>query len=222
MPSKSKPTRRNIVQEQLIANRLSEARQLIETARSHPEIVVALAERGYDTNNIAEGWALYETAQQAFLSRPTTVTVQKQAKAILDGAEATAREIYADFRKTARAVFTSPADRNTLGLSHIISSDVQKFLTAARAAYTVAQTTLYADKLAAHGYPLAALQTALTTLNTLATAHAAYNSAMTSAAQATADRDEAVKALDRWIGEFRKATRLALRHSPELIKKLGL
>jgi hypothetical protein len=112
-----------------------------------------LAARGYDAAKLAEGLNLQQAAHAAFTARQTALAGQKQAIAAADGAEATARHTFDDFRETARAVFTASADRTALGLVDKIRNDTQKFITEVRTSDTTAQTEPYQATLATYGFP---------------------------------------------------------------------
>jgi hypothetical protein len=221
VPTPKAPARRS-EQDQAIANLITEAQQLIETARDDAEIALLLAARGYNAQKLAEGLALQASAQAAFTARQTALAAQKQAAAAVTGAETTAQHTYVDFRETARAVFTSSADRTALGLLGKVPADTQKFITQARASYTTAQTEAYQATLATYGFSAATIAAALATLDVFSDADKAHQSALGAATQATADRDAAVKELNAWVKQFTKIAGVALKNQPALAKKLGL
>lgn len=217
-----KPAPRRAEQDQATANLITATRQMIESARDDAAIAATLAGRGYDADKFSEGLALQQAAQDAFTIRQTAMAAQKQAAATLDGAEATAREMYLDFRETVRAVMTASADRTALGLTGKIPEDLQKFITTARASYTAAQSGPYAATLATYGFPAAAIAAAVAALDALSTADQAQTAAIAAAVQATANRDAAVKAVDQWSRQFKRIAAVALRAQPAQAKKLGL
>jgi hypothetical protein len=165
---------------------------------------------------------LQQAAQAAFTVRQTALAAQKQAVAAADGAEATARHTFDDFRETARAVFTSAADRTALGVTGSVPKDQQKFITTARASYAAAQAEPYQAAFATYGFPAATIAVALATLDSFTTAIEAQKSAVGAATQATAAREAAVKELYAWVKQFSKIAAVALRAQPALTKKLGL
>jgi len=226
MPEETMPTpnavRAYAAQDQKQANALAAARLLIETARDDAEIARILAARGYDAAGLAAGLSLQASAQAAFTARQTAMAGQQQASAALAGAAAAARQTYADFRATARAIFAAPADRTALGLTGNAPKDTQKFLTLARVSYTTAQAAAYQPTLTTYGYPATALTAAQATLDALSTANGVQNAAIGAARQATADRDRAVKALTDWVSQFKRIAKVALRDQPGLVKKLEL
>jgi hypothetical protein len=220
-PTPKAPVRRS-EQDQATANLITEARQLLETARDDAEIAPLLAARGYDAAKLQAGLDLQAAAQAAFTARQTAIAAQKQAIAASDGAEATARQTFDDFRETARAVFTSAAERSALAVAGSVPRDQQKFITSARAAYTAAQAAPYQAALATYGFPAATVAAALATLDAFTTAIEAQKSAIGAATQATASREAAVKDLNAWIKQFSKIAGVALKNNPGLAKKLGI
>lgn len=217
-----KPPIRRADQDQAVANLITQAQQMIQTAQDDAEIAPLLAARGYNTQKLAQGLALQEAAQIAFTARQTALAAQKQAAAAAAGAETTARETYVDFRETARAVLASSAERTALGLLGKVPADTQKFITLARASYATAQTAPYQAALATYGFPSATIAAALATLDAFSAARQAHQSALGAATQATAARDAAVKELGAWVKQFGKIAAVALRAQPGLAKKLGL
>jgi hypothetical protein len=222
MSEQTKPIQPRAEQDQAIANAITAARQLVGTARTDAEIAGILSQRGYDEAALAQGLQLQEAAQAAFTARQTAMAAQKQATAALTGANTTARQTYADFRETARAVFTPSADRTALGLTGAVPKDTQKFVTLARASYTAARTEPYRSTLATYGYSSETIAQAITTLDALIVADETQNAAIGAAKKATADRDAAYKALDAWTRQFKRIAKVALRTQPALARKLLL
>lgn len=209
-------------QDQKIANDITEIGERMESAKNDTEIAALLAGRGYDTAAFTQGQTLQEAAQSAFTARQTARGAQRQASAALDGARTTALQTYNDFRETARAVFTSTADRSTLSLNGRVPKDAQAFITLARASYAGAQNDPYKTTLAKYGYPAAAIITALATLDAYSAANEASTSVAAAATQATALRDAAYKNLVQWDKQFRAIAKVAARTRSDLAKKLNL
>ena len=221
-PAPTKPVRSYAAQDQRLADRITAARQIIETVRADAELTALLAGRGYDQAALAEGLVLQEAAQTAFAARQMAMAALQAANAALQVADAAARRAYTDFRATARAVFTAPADRTALGLAGIAPKDTQKFITQARASYAAAQAAPYQAPLSTYGYPQTAIAAATAALDALAAADERQNAAAGAARQATADRDAAAKALTAWVSRFRQIAKVALRDRPALAQKLLL
>jgi hypothetical protein len=180
-----------------------------------------MAARGYSPARFSEGATLQQAAQAAFTQRQLQLAAQGQASADLTVTEAAARTQYADFRAVARAVFMTAADRSALNLTGRVTNDKQKFITMARTSYEAAQTAPSADTLEPYGYTVEVLTAALAALDIQSTADVDQNAAMGSATKAAADRNAAIQAIDAWVSQARRISRVALRQRPDLIRKLN-
>ena len=223
-PPKPKPSR--AAQDQRLANDIAAARVLLETARIDAEIAPLLAARGYDAAKLAQGLAAQQAAQDAYTARQTALGLLGNGATNADAAQTTARQNYADFRETGRAVAAvssnAAAARATLGLNGKVQADAQKFITQARASYAAARQAPHAAQFATYGYPeaiLAALESALDALEQAQRAHTAADSG---AQDATRRRDAAFKALSEWLAPFKRIAKVALRARPDLLARLGL
>ena len=136
--------------------------------------------------------------------------------------EQKARQDYVDFRETARAYFSAPADQSALGLKGKVPADLQKFITAAHASYEAGKAAAYTATLLQYGYPPATLDAALTALDNLTNDSADQSSAEGAAQTATGTRDTAHKNLMSWMSKFRRIAKVALRGQPGLRTKLAL
>jgi hypothetical protein len=220
-PAPKTPSRR-ADQDQVIANLITETRQMIEIARDDPAIAPVLAGRGYDAAALAAGLALQQAAQDAYTARQIAMAAQQQAAATAADALAAARAAYTDFRETARSTFSDPNVRTALKVTGVIPEDLQKFLTAARASYTAAQSAPYQATLATYGFPAETLASAVAALDALSEAYKSQKAIGKDAVQATSDRDAAVKALNQWAKQFKGIASVALRAQPIQAKKLRL
>lgn len=217
-----KPPVERAEQDQEIANNITEAEQVINTAKTDPEIAPLVAARGYDAETLAEGAALRAAAQSAFNQRQQALGDQRDASNAMDQAEKASRELYADFRETARALYGAGADQTKLGLKGNVPADLQKFITTARASYTAGQAEPYAAKLAKHGFKPETLAAALKGLDQLKDANETHRKASGDAIKATKTRDRAHDDLMAWMGRFKRIAKVALRRKPELRSKLKL
>jgi hypothetical protein len=209
-------------QDQRIENDITEIGQRIEAAQADSELSTMLAGRGYDSAALQAGLALYDTAQQLFTARQTALGARGQASAAHSGAYITAYQMYADFRETARAVFTASADRSALSVSGVIPRDAQKFITLARASYAAAQNDPYKTTLAKYGYPAATITTALAALDAYSASIEAHAAGKGDAEKATKDRNAAYADLKKWDAQFRKIAKVAIHNRADLEKKLNL
>jgi len=109
-----------------------------------------------------------------------------------------------------------------VGLKGEVPKDKQQFVTTARASYIAAQNEPYQTALAALGYSKEIIDAALATLDAMTKADEVQAAAIGAATQATARRNDAIKALKAWMQLFDRVARVALKQRPDLRKKLGL
>jgi hypothetical protein len=221
-PASPKTPRRRSQQDQETANLITESAELIGTIRADAEIAAIMGERGYSVERLDEGSALQAAAQSAFNTRQTALAEQKQATANLQAKETEARRTYQDFRETARAIFTTDAERVYLGLKGEVKKDLEKFITQARASYDGAKAAPYITKLASYGFPLTSITAAIAGLDQLEAANTAQNQAIGAAKGGTSSRIKAVEGLAAWVSQLRKIAKVALRSRPDLLAKLKL
>ena len=181
-----------------------------------------LTPRGFTLTKIGEGLTLQALAQAAFNTRQTSIGGQKGSSSVAGGDDKTVRQAYADFPETARANFTSPADRSALGLNGKVPADFEKFLTTARASYQAAKGAAYSDTMAEYGYPSDKLDDELDSLMDLENSATDHNSAQGAAQTATKVRNQAHATLMTWMRKFRRIAKVALRGQPDLRQKLAM
>jgi hypothetical protein len=218
----AKKSRPRSDQDQIIANRITAAREQILLAQGDAEIMTLVAPRGYDQDKLSEGLSLQQAAQQAFSARQEALGAQKQANENFANALVAARQTYTDFREIARSFLTDSTARTALGLNERIPADIQKLTTVARTAYTATlNNSIYLAALSPYGYSQSSLQIILTDLDGLISQNNAQASAQASAARATQQRDEADAVLILWLKQFKTVAKIALRSRSDLIQKLG-
>jgi hypothetical protein len=218
--TKAKKSRQD--QDQAQADQITAALQTLTTAQSDPEVSKLLASRGYDATKLAEGLAVQRAAQTAFSARQQAIGAQKQATAQLGSAQAAAQQVLTDFRETARSILKDDAARAALSLGTKVPTDLQKFITMARASFEAAvQNPAYLAELAKYGFPQANLQSAVALMDALASAGSAQEQAKAGAVRATQERDAACKELKAWMTQFRVIAKVATRSRPDMLKKIG-
>lgn len=222
-PAAEKKTRKQALQDQKIANAISQAEKTLLVARDNAEAQALLAPRGYDVAALTTALTtLQAPAQAAYDARQTAISLQTSATAALAAAEAQERKDYADYREIARAAFPAAADKQALGLGGAIPADLEKFLTAATASYGAGKKVPYTAKLAVRGYPPAAIESELQGLKGVASFAKAQAIAIGAAQKATETRDRAARALADWMSEFRRVAKRTLRTRPDLLAALEL
>lgn len=221
-PTPLPPVRTPSPQDVKMAAAIADAKNFLTVAGSDPEIAPLLAVRSYDAAKIAAGLALQAAAQDAYTARQTEISAQDAISAALSDADDAARAAYSLFRENVRAAPFAEADVQALGVQGRVPLQRAAFLTMARAGYDVAATKPYSDVLKNFGYKAADLGAAAASLDALEAAAAAQNSESGDAKGATKARNDAFAALDSWMGDARRAAKLALKGRDDLLRKLAL
>ena len=78
------------------------------------------------------------------------------------------------------------------------------------------------EKMSAFGITQEKLEAGKSLVEQTETAKASQEKEKGEAQQATLDRDNAVDALDEWMGDFIAIARIALEEKPQLLEKLGI
>jgi hypothetical protein len=216
-------TRKKAEQNQELANEISAASKLIETALANAEILAFLAPRGYDLAALDDTLATkVAPAQAGFDARQVAMGIQSSATKALADTEAQERKDYADYREIARSCFPTAADRLALGLNGTTPTDLEKFLTTATASYGAGKKAPYTAKLTLRGYAPASIDAELMGLKGVGNFAKAAANAKGAAKKATDTRDAAAKALASWTAEFRKVAKRTLRGRADLLAALEL
>ncbi len=209
-------------QDKIIANDITEAKQIIHSVGLNPAIAEIMVAHGYDKVSLDAGLNLQAKAQERFEGRQKSLGDQLEATRKLREAEAIAHSYYRDFRAIARALFTDDADRISLGLHGRVPRDRQLFITLAHTSYASAQSEPYRSHLARYGYIAKDLERDIASLSRLITLDDTQNAAIGAAIKATSDRNIAVADLRVWIRQFRRIAKFTLREHPGHIKALNL
>ncbi len=221
--SVTKARRKLADQDQRLANDITAALTLMETARDGSELQEIISGLGYEPAALDEAITnLQEPAQAAFEARAAAMSKADTAQDRLAASLAEEQGDYTDYRETARAIFTDKADKAALGLNGSMPRDLQKFLTEAKSAYSAGKKAPYTESLTRRGYSPARLDAELAGLKLLGDLSAGSKRAAGAAQKATADRDKAAKSLKAWVSEFRRIAKRALRGRPDLLAALGL
>jgi hypothetical protein len=223
-PSDPNPTpnspRTRSEQDVQIANDISGSKQVIELLQNDATVRAPLVARGFDTQQIEAGDALQAAAQDRFKERQNAMGEQEDCTQKLSDATTSARETYADFRKTVTSVYTSKGQRTALGCTGKVPADLQQFVTVATASYTTAKAQTYQADLARFGYPTATLDANLEALKQLNALRKKQATAIGDAVSATSRRNDAHNSLMDWVRQLRGIASVAFRNQPEQAQKL--
>jgi hypothetical protein len=218
-----KSKRAHSEQNQRVARRVSDVLRLLTTAKDDKGISPLLASKGYDSAKLAEGLSLQQAAENALIARQQAIGAQKEATLAVQKAEETARQAFKDFRDIARSIFKDTSVRSALGVNDPIAKQLETFMTNAGTSYGAALAEpQYLAELARYGFPQSSIESARASLQALAAANDAQESAKAAASSATKQRDDAIAALDAWVRQFEGIAKVATRSRRDLAKKLGL
>jgi hypothetical protein len=207
-----------------ISSQLSAAQLVITNTLGNQAISYRLAARGYDASTMAEGQRLCDAAKAAVDAQAAAAGAQRLATEQARAAERKARESYAGLVQTVRAVFSRNAPERT-------ALEVTRATPYSSAAFIAAATTLFnnalsiqpiAAVLARYGYDAGALRSERDCVMAFQQALQAQAQAKGAAKQATRVQTEALAALHRWMAQYVKIARVALRNEPALLKALGI
>ncbi len=95
------------------AKQLESARVALLAAKTDPDLAAPLAELSYTPAKIAEGWALYEDAAQAWVAVTQLRADQLQATREVRDLRRATRQAYASVVQVAKVIFSDSANRLT-------------------------------------------------------------------------------------------------------------
>ncbi len=208
---------------QTIDEKLLEAQVAITNA-ADPEIAQPLALFGYDADRIAEGQALYETANDLHQKQGREYGDQFAATDTLQKKLEEAKATYMRHVKIARiALKNERGIMQTLDLEGRRKFTLAGFISQARQFYTNALgDNTVIEKMLKFGIASEQLEAGKALVDATEAAKAAREKERGEAQQATVDRDEAMEALAEWLSDFFAIARIALEDKPQLLEKLGI
>jgi hypothetical protein len=207
-----------------IAGQLAAANMIIENTLAKPAILDRVTLRGYSARELAEGQQLYRTAVEAVDAQAAAAGAALLATDQAQAADKQAREAYQRLAQTARALFPlHSSQRKTLEVVGPMPHDTATFIAVATTLFNNAlKVTEINIALAKYGYDTKTLQDERDTLITFQQAVQAQAGAQSASKQATRAQSEALDALQRWIAQYVKIAKIALKTQPELLKALGI
>ena len=209
-------------QDAQIKNDLTAWRNVLDTLIADTDAMVALTARGQGVEKFSTLYALHDTAQDSYNARQDMLDSISGGQATYSEARTATTERYTDYRQTVQVLYTDPRTRTALGASGVVPTDVDKFVTQARAAYATAKNAPYSTLLGANGYSEARLNESETMLTALTTARTSLNGLTAAAQGSTKNRDDAYKSLRTELRTFLGIARLALKDRPDLAVALTL
>jgi hypothetical protein len=203
---------------------LTSSQVALSNMHSDAELQIALAAYGCTTERLAHGQALRDRAMALSQQQGVAYGDLTSTSSELAQAQAQAQADYSYYVKIARVTFaTDPGALRKLSLNVARKQSRAGWMLQAEQFYAnaLADDTILSklnrldvtrDKLMASKQQLAAVGAYV----------AARQSHKGEAQRATKARNEALLALNTWMVEFRDTARLALKHQPTSLKKLGM
>lgn len=216
--ARKKPSR------EAVGVKLYRAKLMLTNAAIEP-VAAAVAAFGYGPERLAEGQALFNTAQALEVEQDVRLGQQKAATQALDTAWATARTAYIRHLTLARlALGQDPEAVRALALSGPRAQAFMPWFGQASQFYdNLLAQPAYQAQLAHYGQTHADLTHARALVLAAQTAQQAQATARGAAQKATQARTAALNALEAWLGAFRRVARLALTGSrAQLLETLGI
>lgn len=203
-----------------IAQQLAEAQVIIDNALNNPDIRKPLEAYGYDTKRIRGGKVLLENVVMLQSVQKKEYGMQYRATDQLQAARQEAETLYKKHLNLARMAL--PDDRaawNTLQLIGARQRSVAGWLSQARIFYN--NVVSIDNALESFGVTREELATAQAMVEAVAAELAHQKSGKSVAQASTRQRNEALDALNQWIGDFLSVARIALRESPRSSRLWG-
>jgi hypothetical protein len=207
-----------------ISSQLNTARLAINNTLANPQIKMLVAVRGYNAEVMAEGQSLYQGAVQAVDAQAAAAGTQRLATSQVHQAERQARACYQGLVQTVRAVFPAGSpQRKALDVKGATPGDTVAFVGVA--------TTLFNNALgikeigvvlAKYGYDVATLHKERNVLMAYQQSLETQTQAKSAALEATQAQAKALAELQRWVAQYLKIARIALRGHPNLLQALGI
>jgi len=205
------------------AQTLEQFRVALENVENQPKIATIMAEFGYDETLIAEGKALWTTANTAYLSNKTEDDETTEAYANFTRLKEEVMAAYKLHRKKAKVIFRKDeltADK--LSITGILPKAYVKWLETIEKFYTVAiaEETIK-TKLARLKITADELDQVNVLIFNMKAARAEYLREKGESQDATKVKDQALANLDDWMSEFYAVAEIALEDNPQLLESLS-
>ncbi|MDF9796823.1 hypothetical protein OKW21_002086 [Catalinimonas alkaloidigena] len=205
---------------QTIVQKMSRMSTAIDNSMKYPEILAALKKVGYNQQMILAGKASLEEFRMLHESQSQKYGDQFEVGKAFKEDIKQAKQIHATHRKLAKIAYASDISMYTrLGLGKFETA-VDSWLNYAENFYNV----LIKDSSTLQEYGVSEEEVAqtLASIQALFDARHKHFACKGEAQHATHKRNEAMRKMDAWMSDFKKAARFALRDEPELLEVLGI
>ena len=207
-----------------LASVLTTSKMVLDNADSSDEIKKLMKAYGYDEQRLKQGRELLKKAEALQHEKENEYGQQYQASQALAQARDQANKVYMRFVKIARvALKDNVAAMMKLGLFSSRKASYSGWLEQAKLFYGNLLTDNAAlTAMAGFGIGADALKEGQALLDKVEHAYSVQKKEMSEAQQATADRDQAIDALNDWLSDFIAIARIALEERPQLLEQLGV
>ena len=223
-PGHNPPTpRKRADQDQQLAERANETRQIVGVIMGDGAVRSKLAAKGFDTQRLNEAIASCDVFDTKWNERQNAMGVQTTKVEVFAKLFDEATKLQSDFREIVRGAENPPPPSALLvacGITGEVPTDLQKFLTHAKSAYTSAKKAEYSVFMTKLGYTPAVLDAQLTALETLRKADEEHSKESGNAQLATDERDKAFEPVNAFRNSVMKIARRVFRTEPEQLSKL--
>ncbi len=207
-----------------IDQRLLAAQVAIDNAMKDHKILKALTAYGYDAAKISVGKTLYEEVSALVTLQKKEYGEQYEATEVVNNAWETADKAYMKTLKIARiALRDNVTAQNALALNGFRKKSLSGWLQQAEIFYD----NLLGDDdllvpLQSYGYTREKLEAEKALVAVVREANTIQEKEKGEAQEATEKRDAKLDEMDRWMGDFKQITLIALEDNPQWLDKLGL
>ena len=207
-----------------IAELLKDADIRVDNSLSNADIKQAVAKKGYSEENLLIGKGLVNGARSAIKSQVTFAGNLRTSTALEANCKNEAHRAFQDLAQTARATWPLKSPQLAkLGLSNSEPESTAAFIKAGYILFdnAISDAEITAE-LAKKGYTVEELSAGRTKIEAYETANKNQVSAIGSAKDSTKQQKDAVKAMNKWISEYTKIAKIALRDNETLLSKIGI
>jgi len=203
---------------------LANNRKAIANALIDDEIKELLLPYTYDEARLNEGMSLYKEADALYEKQQMDYVIQYKAKEKFDKAFNDAHDVYIEHISLTRlALDDEPSERTMLSLDGKRSQTLAIWLRHANRFYnnTIDNEEML-NKIARYGITNEKLKEAKELIKTLELVDDEHDRGKGAAQKSTNKRNKAFRKLDKWMSEYIKVCRFALKEKPQLLEKLGI
>lgn len=201
--------------------KIARANHAIENTLNNPQILKKMSAYSYDRKKLQAGKALNEKAHMLQLAKHESYGAQYTSTDALEADLAQTKILYNKHLVLARLVFEENRGMQAkLQLKSARKRAKDAWLSQARVFYSRAEEI--GPEMGKYGISREMLEQARAMVEALMTTRQQQMQRMGEAQSATCQRDQAIKAMEAWMRDFRQVARLALQDDPQMLEALGI